>query len=68
MNTELASSRDRPVSRKADYLLALFAFFFPFAFCGCGGALKMRRSASSKGIGVRSGLGSFLVMVGESRP
>jgi len=50
-------TRDRAVKQKASYLLALFAFFFPFAFCGCGGALKMRRNASSKGIGVRCGFG-----------
>ena len=41
-----------------------FFFFLRFAFRGCGGAFKMRRSASSNGIGVRSGLGglSFTVV------
>jgi len=54
----LRSTRDRPVTREAGYFPPFSAFFF-FAvpFRGCGGALKMRRSASSNGTGVRSGLG-----------
>ena len=56
--------RDRSKTGAASYLLARFAFFLGFALRGCGGALKMRRSASSNGIGVRSGFGVFVVMVG----
>ena len=35
------------------YLLALFALLFGFVFWGRGGTIKIRRSASSSGIGVR---------------
>jgi hypothetical protein len=56
--------RDRPEKPEASYLLALLVFFFGFALRGCGGALKMRRSASSNGIGDRSGFGVFARMVG----
>jgi hypothetical protein len=59
-----------PVTQKPGYFPALLSFFFGFAFRGFGGALRIRRSASSNGIGVRSGLagrsgfGSFLLMTG----
>jgi len=62
----LRSARDRPVTREAGYFPALSAFFFlVFLFRGCGGAFKIRRSASSNGIGVRSGLGgvAFLAFI-----
>lgn len=55
---------DRPRTPEASYLLALLVFFLGFALRGCGGALRMRRSASSNGIGVRSGFGVFALMVG----
>jgi len=56
--------RDRPVTPEASYLLALLAFFLGLALRGCGGALKIPRSASSNGIGARSGFGGFVFMVG----
>lgn len=61
----LSSRRDRPVTKGAGfgYLPALFGLFFGFALRGCGGAFKMRRSASSNGIGVRSGLLGFAFIV-----
>jgi hypothetical protein len=58
------AARDRAASKKAAYLAALFAFFFPFALCGCGGALRMRLSAASKGTGVLSGFGCALTVNG----
>jgi hypothetical protein len=54
---------DRPVRGAASYLLARFAFFFGFAFLGCGGALRMRRRASSNGIGARSGFDDFAMVL-----
>ncbi len=59
--------RDRPVVPEASYLPALLAFFLGCALRGCGGALKMRRSASSNGIGVRSGFGVVVIMDGSVR-
>jgi hypothetical protein len=56
--------RDGPETLEASYLLAFFARFFGFALRGCGGALRILRSASSNGIGVRSGFGGFAFMVG----
>lgn len=60
----LTMSRDRPVSKKASYLLARFARFFRLGLGvkGAGGVFRSRRSTSS-GLGVRSGLG-VAVMVG----
>ena len=64
MSATLTSRRDRPVTQGAGYLPALLGFFLGFAFRGWGGALKMRRNASSKGIGVRSGMGGFAFTLG----
>ena len=55
------------LSLNVQALLAFLARFF--AVTGCGGALRMRRSASSNGIGVRCGLSAGrglagVVMVG----
>ena len=65
MRVRLTSGPDRPVTQEPGCFPALLSFFFfGFAFRGCGGAFNSLRSASSNGMGVRSGLGSFLVMTG----
>lgn len=52
------SGLDRPVRKKASYLLAFFARFFLdfFGVNGLGGVLNIRRSTSSSG--------GFFAMVG----
>lgn len=62
MQSDYIQARDRAASKKAAYLAALFAFFFPLDFLGSGGAFSMRRIASSKGMGTLCGL---VVMRGD---
>ena len=67
MTRKRFQTSQRQVSQKIkmfSYFSGLLAFFFVFALRGFGGAFKMRRSASSNGIGVRSGLDGFAFMLG----
>ena len=51
-------------TKQAAYLVAFLPFLFGLAFWCCGGARRMRRTASSNGIGVRSGFDCFSSIVG----